>query len=248
VSAGQPGASLACAEPPHAIAEFAIVALIARAVTAYRLHAKPISTALPHAGRVRLIAGNAAGAAFAGYLLLPNLRFFLQTGEAIGLVFVIQQVWVGLVFLLRRMPRSVSRRPLDWIAAYAGWFTSFLVRPGGYHLAWGVSVGLGVQLAGLLLWAWAFSKLARSYGIVAADRGLVTRGPYGIVRHPLYSAYMLGGLGYLMQSLSVWNAAVDVIAVGWQVVRIRAEERHLESSEYAAYTARVRWRLCPGIW
>jgi protein-S-isoprenylcysteine O-methyltransferase Ste14 len=193
-------------------------------------------------------AGNVAGAAFAVYLLLPNLRFFLHTGRAIGLVFVIQQVWVAAVFLTRRAPRAVSRRPLDWIAAYAGWFTSFLVHPDGYHPALGVAVGFWVQVTGLLLWAWAFSKLARSYGIVAADRGLVTRGPYAVVRHPLYSAYMVGGVGYLMQSLSVWNAVIDVIAVFWQVVRIRAEERVLESADYAAYRSRVRWRLFPGIW
>jgi hypothetical protein len=86
----------------------------------------------PRSGSARklgLVAGNIAGAAFAAYLLLPNLRFFLQTGSAIGLVFVIQQVWVAAVFLARRAPRTVSRRALDWVAAYAGWLISFLVRP-----------------------------------------------------------------------------------------------------------------------
>jgi protein-S-isoprenylcysteine O-methyltransferase Ste14 len=195
-----------------------------------------------------LVAGNLLGAGFAGYLLLPNLRFFVQTGRLIGLVFVIQQAWVAVVFVTRRAPRSVTRRATDWVAAYAGWFTSFLVRPTGVHPAWGVSLGFWVQVLGLLLWGWAFWYLGRSYGIVAADRGLVTRGPYRYVRHPLYSAYIVGGIGYLMQSLSVWNAAVDLVAVGWQLVRISAEERHLKSSDYAQYRAGVRWRLCPGVW
>jgi protein-S-isoprenylcysteine O-methyltransferase Ste14 len=69
-----------------------------------------------------------------------------------------------------------------------------------------------------------------------------------VVRHPLYSAYIVGGIGYLLQSLSVWNAVVDVIAVAWQLARIRAEERHLESANYEAYRASVPWRLCPGLW
>ena len=201
---------------------------------------------LSTARKLSLIAGNMAGAAFAVYLLLPNLRFFLDTGRLIGLVFVIQQVWVGIVFLCRRVPRSVSRRPLDWVAAYAGWFTSFLVRPDGYRLAG--TVGFWIQITGLGLWLWAFSRLARSYGIVPANRGLVTGGPYALVRHPLYSAYLVGGIGYLMQSLSIWNVLVDLVAVGWQLVRIRAEERHLDSPAYAAYRAHVRWRLCPGVW
>ena len=197
--------------------------------------------------RLGVVAGNVAGAAFAGYLLLPNLRFFVQTGRLIGLVFVLQQVWVAIVFLSRRAPRTVSHRPLDWIAAYAGWLISFLVRPVGYHAAWAVTAGFCVQVAGLALWAWAFSKLSRSYGIVPADRGLVTRGPYAHVRHPLYSAYMIGGVGYLMQSFSVRNVLVILVAVGWQLYRIRAEERHLAGPEYAAYRARVRWRLFPFV-
>ena len=61
----------------------------------------------------------------AAYLLFPNLSFFLQTGRPIGLVFVLQQAWVAAVFLTRRAPRTVSTHPLDWIATYAGWFTSF---------------------------------------------------------------------------------------------------------------------------
>lgn len=202
----------------------------------------------PRARRAILVGGNVAGAALAAYLLWPNLQFFLQTHRPIGLVFAIQQAWVAAVFLLRRAPRTVSRRPLDWVAAYAGWFTGFLVRPGGAHPTWGVTLGFWVQVAGLLFWTWAFARLARSYGIVAANRGLVTGGPYAVVRHPLYASYLVGGIGYLLQSASIWNVAVVLVTVSWQLVRIRAEERHLAGPEYAAYRARVRWRLCPGIW
>lgn len=198
--------------------------------------------------RLVTLGGNLVGAAFAAYLLLPNFRFFLQTRHPIGLVFAIQQAWVGVAFLARRAPRTVSRRPVDWIVAYAAWFTYFLVRPSGHHPTWEGSLGLAVQVTGLALWAWAFAKLARSYGIVAADRGLVTGGPYALVRHPLYASYMVGGVGYLIQSPSRWNLLVDVVAVGLQVVRIKIEERHLDSPEYAAYRTRVRRRLFPGIW
>jgi len=204
-----------------------------------------------HRVRVRTLvtlAGNAAGAAFAAYLLWPNLRYFLETHHPIGLVFAIQQAWVGIVFLLRRRPRTVTRRPFDWIIAYAAWFTSFLVRPSAYHPAWASSLGLSVQVAGLALWAWAFAKLARSYGVVAADRGLVTGGPYALVRHPLYASYMVAGAGYLLQSPSAWNLLIYGAAISLQVIRIKIEERHLDNPSYAAYRDRVRWRLFPGIW
>jgi protein-S-isoprenylcysteine O-methyltransferase Ste14 len=207
----------------------------------------------PVSGRVRLrtlgtLGGNLAGAAFAAYLLVPNLQFFLDTGAPMALVFAIQQAWVGAIFLLRRPPRSVSTRPPDWFVAYGGWLTSFLVRPGGYHPAWAPSLGLSVQITGLALWAWAFANLARSYGIVPADRGLITSGPYALIRHPLYAAYLVGGAGYLIQSLSPWNVLVDCVTVSLQLVRIAREERHLDGRAYAQYRSRVRWRLFPGIW
>jgi protein-S-isoprenylcysteine O-methyltransferase Ste14 len=200
---------------------------------------------------VRLLAsygGNAAGAAFAAYLLWPDLRFFLQTLSPMALVFAIQQAWVAVAFLTRRSAGTVSRHPLDWVVAYAAWSTYFLVHPSGHDAAWVSSLGLWVQVTGLVLWAWAFAKLARSYGVVAADRGLVTGGPYALVRHPLYASYMVGGVGYLIQSPSAWNVLIDGMAVGLQVVRIGIEERHLDSRDYAAYRTRVRWRLLPGVW
>ncbi len=219
-----------------------------RGLFPYRFTAGQLRPARFRVRKLATIGGNVAGAAFAAWLLLPSLRFFLQTHHPIGLVFAIQQAWVCVAFLVRRTPQTVSRRPFDWVIAYAAWFMSFLLRPGGYHPAWGNSPGLALQVAGLALWAWAFAKLARSYGIVAADRGLVTGGPYAIVRHPLYTSYMVGGAGYLLQSPSSWNLLVDCVAIGLQVVRIRVEERHLASPQYAAYCSRVRWRLFPGLW
>ena len=165
-----------------------------------------------------------------------------------ALVFAIQQAWVAAIFLVRRAPRSTSQKAGDWLVAYGAWFISFLVRPGGYEPTWATPFGLSLQLAGLAIWAWAFANLARSYGIVPANRGLITSGPYALVRHPLYAAYIVGGAGYLIQSLSPWNLLVDGVTVGLQLIRINREERHLESKGYARYQKRVRWRLFPGIY
>ena len=91
--------------------------------------------------------------------------------------------------------------------------------------------------------------LGRSFGFAAADRGVVRRGPYAVVRHPIYASYVLLQLGYVLQSLSVRNALVMVFASSCNFGRARAEERHLlDGGEYDAYRARVRWRVLPGIW
>ncbi len=91
--------------------------------------------------------------------------------------------------------------------------------------------------------------LGRSFGFVAADRGLVIRGPYAVIRHPVYAAYLLIQVGYLLQSLSWRNAAVVALVTCANAGRAVAEERLLATSaSYETYRQRVRWRLIPGLW
>jgi hypothetical protein len=91
--------------------------------------------------------------------------------------------------------------------------------------------------------------LGRCFGFVAADRGLVTRGPYAVVRHPVYASYLLIQSGYLLQSISLRNAMVMALASGCNVGRALMEERLLaRSPAYRAYRRRVPWRLVPGLW
>ena len=105
--------------------------------------------------------------------------------------------------------------------------------------------------------AYASSKLcdrARNtirthFGVRPALRGLATRGPYRLVRHPLYLAYVIADIGYNLQEWSY--ATLMLVAAGWasMIYRIYAEERVLSRDpNWADYTARVRYRLVPGIW
>jgi protein-S-isoprenylcysteine O-methyltransferase Ste14 len=79
---------------------------------------------------------------------------------------------------------------------------------------------------------------------------VVAHGAYAIVRHPMYA-----GLLGVMVGQALWlrsTAAVVAVAGPGAVlaVRIVIEERVLRHAlpEYAAYVARVRWRLIPGVW
>jgi protein-S-isoprenylcysteine O-methyltransferase Ste14 len=109
--------------------------------------------------------------------------------------------------------------------------------------------GLVLQLAGLALCVLSLRTLGRSFGVVAADRGLVTRGPYATVRHPVYASYLLIQSGYLLQSISLQNALVLLLGSACNIGRALMEERLLAGSPaYAAYQSSVRWRLVPGLW
>lgn len=200
-------------------------------------------------GVVVRVAVNLAGAAGAAFFAWASLLYYLHTHRLIGAAFLVEQAWFVVAFLIRRPVRAAARSLGPWLLAAAGTFGGLLFRPTGAHPAWGVTAGLVLQLAGLALAVTALVVLGRSFGFVAADRGLVTRGPYAVVRHPVYAAYIVIQAGYLVQSVSARNVAVLVFVTGANIGRAIVEERVLAgSADYGAYRQHVRWRLVPGLW
>lgn len=202
----------------------------------------------PRARAIR-IAANLVGAAGAAYFADVTFEAYLHTHRPIGFLFSAQQMVVVIAYLVRRPARVVTQRMGDWLLAFAGTFGPVLLRPDGAHPAWGLTWGLVLQFCGVVLVLLSLFSLGRSFGFAAADRGLVARGPYGIVRHPIYASYVVLLVGYLLQSLSVRNVVVATLVTACNVGRIRAEERVLATNPtHAAYRSRVRWRLIPGLW
>jgi protein-S-isoprenylcysteine O-methyltransferase Ste14 len=199
--------------------------------------------------RLLRLGANLVGAAGAAYFARRSLDYYRETHRLIGAGFLLQQTWVVVAYLVRRPARAVSRRPGDWLLAFGGTFGGVLLVPTGAHPQWGLDWGLYLQIIGVAMSLVSYFALGRSFGFAAADRGLVRRGPYAVVRHPVYTSYLLVVCGYLLQSICVWNALVVLLVTGCNVGRAVAEERLLAATEpYAAYRSRVRWRLVPGVW
>lgn len=203
----------------------------------------------PRARRAVRAAINLVGAIGAFYFADATLHYYLHTHRAIGAIFFGEQMWVVIAYLIRRPARVVSVRSGDWLLAFAGTFGGVLLRPDGAHLRWGVDIGLGLQLVALVICILSFLALGRSFGFAAADRGLKIRGPYALVRHPIYASYVLLQTGYLLQSLSVRNALVVAMVTGFNVGRTRVEDRVLATNErYGAYRTEVPWKYVPRVW
>lgn len=79
---------------------------------------------------------------------------------------------------------------------------------------------------------------------------VIETGLYGYVRHPLYAggALLIVGIPLWLQSMAGALASLVIVAI--LIARIILEERFLrrELTGYAAYSARVRYRLIPPIW
>jgi protein-S-isoprenylcysteine O-methyltransferase Ste14 len=214
-----------------------------------RLHLTWLLDPSPNAQRAIRIAANIVGAVGAAYFAYVTLEAYLHTHRPIGFLFFAEQMVVVVAYLVRRPARTVTRRFGDWLFAFGGTFAPVLLRPDGAHPQWGLQWGLVLQFFGVVLCLWSLTVLGRSFGFAAADRGLVVRGPYRIVRHPVYASYVALQFGYLLQSLSWRNLAVVLLAQACNAGRIRAEERVLATNPaHAAFRERVRWKLLPGIW
>jgi protein-S-isoprenylcysteine O-methyltransferase Ste14 len=109
-------------------------------------------------------------------------------------------------------------------------------------------LGVAIVSSGLCLQLAAKLKLGRRFGILPAHRGIMTKGPYGLVRHPIYLGYLLMHSGFLLSNASLWN--VGLLALVYALIGLRTleEEKVLGiDPAYRAYTQRVRYRIVPGM-
>ena len=158
----------------------------------------------------------------------------------------VQDLLIAALLLVRPSTSAVSRRWSDRLVAAAA-----LLVPLGLRVpeVTGASVSAALEVAGLLLALLATATLGPQLGVLPAVRGLTTRGVYAVVRHPMYAAYMLLFIAYVMGEPSAHNAIFAVGACALLVVRLQAEEAMLgQHADYLAYCERVPWRLVPGCY
>jgi protein-S-isoprenylcysteine O-methyltransferase Ste14 len=112
-------------------------------------------------------------------------------------------------------------------------------------------VGFVVAFAGLLLFAWAYRTMGRSFTPFPrplASGELVVSGPFRLVRHPVYGGVLLlsAGASLAIGFLGLVGTAV-LAALWWR--KSAFEERLLVERypEYTSYRARVRRRFLPFV-
>ena len=185
-------------------------------------------------------------AAFMVVLAARLVPVVIATGALPPLFLLISEGVVVLFILLRRPTRDISRRGQDWLLGLAGTLLPLLaIAPQGAPLL-PIRICEAIMIAGFALQLSAKLTLRRSFGVVAANRGVKASGPYRLVRHPMYAGYALTHIGFLLAGPTLWNLAIYAAVLTIAVRRIVAEERVLrEDAAYRALAEKVRYRLLP---
>ena len=111
----------------------------------------------------------------------------------------------------------------------------------------GVLVAVGLGMVVLVV---KQNNYASTTVQVEEGQQVVSTGLYGLVRHPMYTANTVMLVGLPLALGSYWALVFAVPGVLVLASRIRDEEGLLvaELAGYREYTAKVRYRLIPGVW
>ena len=174
-------------------------------------------------------------------------KSFIEEPRLSVFLIVVTETIVAVLLLIRRDPDETWHSFATWFTTTCGTLSPLLLRPidGAEDLVTG---GI-LQVAGFAIQIMALLALNRSIGLLPAYRGVKCGGLYSWVRHPLYTAYVITFVGYLINNQSLYNAVVVFVGTAFLVARIYYEEALLlKYDDYTHYAKQTRWRLIPAVW
>jgi protein-S-isoprenylcysteine O-methyltransferase Ste14 len=208
---------------------------------------------------------------FSLMLFLPARTFDYWQAWVFLLVFFPLSTWIPSIYLMRKNPAALERRMRSGPGAetrtaqkvvmailYLSLAAMFVVSALDHRFRWSpvptaiclagdvlVAVGRGVVMLVVIQNSYAATTVQ-----VEAGQELVSTGVYGLVRHPMYTSYVIMLVGIPPALGSYWGLIVVIpglLVLAW---RIRDEEKLLqeELDGYREYTQKVRYRLLPWMW
>jgi protein-S-isoprenylcysteine O-methyltransferase Ste14 len=107
--------------------------------------------------------------------------------------------------------------------------------------------GLFIFLIAVILWPIPYFALRKhgdisAYGSYMATTKLVTKGIYGIIRHPQYLIFMLLNIGVALINHDIFSITLSVASIVFIMIGIKDEEQQLVNqfgSEYINYMKKV---------
>jgi len=207
-----------------------------------------VAVAAPRRWAVGDLAARVTVGALFVLLSVNLLSDFLRTRHFTGLLLLASEGLVVVLTIIRRPAEIVDRSALARVSAIVSTVGPPLLRASGGVALLPDLVTAAISIVGVCLGIVGKATIGRSFGIVAANRGVVASGPYLFVRHPIYTGYLITHIAFLAAHPTPMNIAIVLSSDTALVVRALVEERTLQEDEsYRRYCARVAWHLVPGV-
>src|ERR1700688_1154527 len=138
------------------------------------------------------------------------------------------------IYAIRSKAIAKDHNPVAVVAALTGSFVLyglFLIPGQGRSTNVWVLAGGDLCLAiGMILALYSLTYLGKRFSIVPEARGLVTSGPYHLVRHPIYLGEIIAGAGLILPTVFSLHLLLFAVFLGAQIMRTYFEERILRGT------------------
>ncbi len=154
------------------------------------------------------------------------------------------------LFLMRGPAVRRSEGLIPKVIAFVGTWTAvpLSLLPFTWESDWVLGLTSAGMIAAYAFVLWSLLTLRRSFSIFPEARTLIKHGPYALVRHPLYTAYMATYVLIALPRFAPLAVLLAAVGIVGEVLRARNEERILAASfaDYADYAAETP-RFVPRI-
>ncbi len=140
---------------------------------------------------------------------------------------------------------------------YAGFIGQFILASLDHRFGWSsvppllVFIGDAIVVVGFYVYSIVMRENSFASGAIELNPGqhVISTGPYGIIRHPMYVGLLLIFLGAPLAMGSYWALSIFAIEIPIVMWRLLDEEQFLVKNlpGYAEYRKQTRWRLVPGV-
>ena len=182
------------------------------------------------------------------YYLFNSGKGYLEHGQSIFLLFLFRNSLIVILFLFRREAKNISLNPRHWIIAFSTTVFAFAFKMNETVPLLAPFISNTLFVIGATLACYAVFNLGKSWGIVPANRGIVTDELYKFIRHPIYASYIVMDIAMVLSAFSWFNVLLFVSLLILFNLRASYEENFLKNDPvYQKYCEKVRYRFIPGI-
>jgi protein-S-isoprenylcysteine O-methyltransferase Ste14 len=165
-------------------------------------------------------------------------------------IWSVGMILTGVFCVMRPRPSAVM---LDWRAMASGLgafvLPALMSRTNLSTSGFTYQTAIVFESVGVTLSQVARVYMGHAFAVLPANRGIVSGGPFRVVRHPVYLGWILLAMGFSMAYPSFWNLALLAACMALTFWRIHLEEELLGTDpDYRDYLSRVHYRMIPGVY